>query len=370
MKEIKKKICFFSGDITRSGGTERVAVMIADHLAKSPEFEVSFLSIVEQREKMFFECASNIPRYVLSKSRKWKKPGPAYLPLIPRLRRFIKEQKTDVIIDIDTVLDILTVPAAAGLPVRLAAWEHFNYDYQWPSPIYRAFRKCTAHFTAGHADYIVTLTERDKENYKNRLGRKNRISVIYNPAEFKERDEHQRDREKILITVGRLTHVKGIDFLGKLAPEILNAHKDWKWYVLGEGEDRELLERVCREHHLQDRLIMTGNVRDVESCLCRASVYVMTSRAEGLPMCLLEAAGCGVPCVSFDIPTGPAEIIEDGKTGFLIPAFDLEKMKEKIEILIENEEIRKEFQANTGMCREKFSLERIALQWRALLKNL
>lgn len=366
----KKKICFFSGDITRSGGTERVAVMIAGRLAKLEKFEIMFLSIVEQKDALFFQPICEIPRYVLSDSKKWISPGPRYLPLIPRLRRFLKEKQIDLIIDIDTVLDVLTVPAAAGLPVKHIAWEHFNYYYEWPSPVYRQFRKCVSRFTASFADYIVTLTERDMQNYRQKLGRKDRICAIYNPMEFTSEEEKTVEREKILITVGRLTKVKGTDLLAEIAPVILSQQKDWKWYVLGEGEDRKILEQARDQYQLQDQLILTGNVSDVEQYLRKASIYVMTSRAEGLPMCLLEAMGCEVACVSFDIQTGPAEIIEDGKNGFLIPAFDREKMEEKILKLIEDPGLRKSFQKNAKSVRSRFEPDGIIRQWETLLELL
>lgn len=363
----KKKICFFSGDITRSGGTERAAVMIAGYLEKRG-FEVMILSIVRQNEQMFFELPKNIQCYVLSASKKWKKPGPGYIPLVPKLRRFLKEHRPEIVIDVDTILDILTVPASVGLPIKLVAWEHFGYAQPWPFP-YKIIRMYMSRFTAKHADNIVMLTKRGMDYCMQHLGRRDRISVIPNPMLFSHED-WRRPREKMLVTAGRLTHVKGIDFLGELAPRILDSHKDWKWYVLGEGEERAFLENIRDKYGLEGRLILTGNVSDVEPYLLRASVYVMTSRAEGLPMCLLEAAGCGTVSVSFDIPTGPAEIIDDGVNGFLVSPFDIEEMEKKIEVLMDNEELREEFCKNTAQIREKYKAECIIRLWEKLLLNL
>ena len=139
--------------------------------------------------------------------------------------------------------------------------------------------------------------------------------------------------------------------------------------MLGAGEDRPLLEDTIRKEQLQDQLILTGNVPDVEGYLQRASIYVMTSRSEGLPMCLLEAMEQGVGCVSFDIPTGPAEIIMEGKNGYLITPFDLEQMKEKISILIENEELRKHFSEQTSETVQRFDMNVILQKWTKLLKR-
>lgn len=366
----RKKVCFFSGDITRSGGTERVAITIANQLAGKQKWEVIFLSVVEQKEAPFFEIEDGITRYVLSDKKRWIQPGPGYLPLLPKLRRFIKEQDLDLMIDIDTILDLLTVPARVGIPVKLVAWDHFNYYYEWQSLVYRKFRRWVTRFTARHADYVVTLTERDAKNYTNVLKRKQKVYTIYNPIEHILKDTEEHVRENMLITAGRLTNVKGIDFLSRLAPKILSCHKDWKWYVLGEGEERKLLEDVRKKYSLQNQLILTGNVQNVEEYLKKASIYVMTSRAEGLPMVLLEAAGYKVPSISFDIQTGPAEIIEDGKTGFLIPPFDLEQMEEKIELLIQKDALRKKFAQQAEKSRQKFALDKIVAQWERLLEEI
>ena len=98
------RICFFSGDITRNGGTERVSVMIANELVKDPGYEILILSLVEQKEKPFYEVDDRIKRFALGN--RWLTPGPEYLPLIPKLRSFLKQREIDIIIDIDIVLDV------------------------------------------------------------------------------------------------------------------------------------------------------------------------------------------------------------------------------------------------------------------------
>ena len=123
-----KKICFFSGDITRNGGTERVSAMIANALAKQGFYEILFLSLTEQAKKPFFPLEKNIRHYALGK--KWINPGPGYLKVIPLLRSFLKQKAVDIIIDIDIVLDILSIPAAKGLKTKIISWEHFNYGFE------------------------------------------------------------------------------------------------------------------------------------------------------------------------------------------------------------------------------------------------
>ena len=81
---MKQKLCFFLGDITRSGGTERVASQIANALAGDGAYDVCLLSLVEQNKALFYPIDPAIPRYSLGE--RWIKPGPGYLPLIGKLR--------------------------------------------------------------------------------------------------------------------------------------------------------------------------------------------------------------------------------------------------------------------------------------------
>lgn len=357
-------VCFFAGDITRNGGTERVATRIANGLSYIGKYRICFLSLVEQNTKPFYTISQKIRRSVLKEDRKWVSPGIGYLPFIISLRQFLKENCIDIIIDVDLVLDLLSIPAALGVAVRIVSWEHFNYFFErniW-------YRRCVLLLSSSLSDYIVTLTERDRQNYQALTRRRKRITAIDNPVDLQE--AAILPKEKILITVGQLIYRKGIDMLAQLIPRILRKYGDWRWYFLGEGEYRKILEDVRISYGLKEQLILTGVVTNVESYLRRASIMVLGSREEGLGMCLLEARACHVPCIAFDIPVGPLELIAHGVNGFLIPPFDLKDMEEKISILIEDDTLRERFMANTTAGIEKFQLNSVLQKWTRLLDTV
>lgn len=360
-----KKILFFSGDITRPGGTERVSTVIANGLVQTGKYDISFVSIVEQCDMLHFSLSSKIHRFALKKDRRWASPGPGYLPLIPRLRKLLKKQKPDIIIDIDLVLDILSIPASVGLPVKVVSWEHFHYLFEQES----FYRRFISHISVRFSDYIVTLTPQDMQNYRNKLHRKNRIDFIYNPLSLAP-DTDLSQREKMLITIGHINNVKGIDLLVQIIPALLCSHEDWKWYFLGSGDYQYMLEQIRLKYHLENRLILAGVVPNVADYLNRASICVLASRTEAFGMCILEAKACGVPCVCFDVPYGPALIINDEVNGFLIPPFDLKKMEEKIMLLMEDDALRNRFSQNTVLGMENFRLESILRKWEHLLDGL
>ena len=101
-----------------------------------------------------------------------------------------------------------------------------------------------------------------------------------------------------------------------------------------------------------------------------AAIYVMTSLQEGLPMVLLEAKSNTLPLISFDIQTGPGEIICDGVNGYLIPAYDIKAMAEKICELIEDEKKRLKFSTNAQLDIEKFSKEVIIKKWEDVINKI
>ena len=360
---MKKKICFFSGDITRSGGTERVASHVANVLSRDGTYEVCFLSLVQQREDTFYEIDPAIRRYQLGDH--WINPGPGYLTLIGKLRKFLKQQEIDIIIDIDIVLDVLSIPAAKFLGTKVVSWEHFNAEFE----LSVLYRKWILRYSLPRSDYVVVLTKADREVYRNRLGRRERIAQIYNPVDPPEAME-DRDRKKQILTVGRLAAEKGMDKLMRVAAAVLAAHPDWQWLLLGEGEERAALERFIGESHLENRLILMGNVADVDHYLRQASILVSTSEYEGLGMSLLEARRMGVPCVSFAVQTGPVEIIHDGIDGYLVQPFDCDTMTGKINTLIENPSLRKKFAKQALLSMGDFETETIIKQWKDILERL
>lgn len=358
-----KRICFFSGDITRGGGTERVAVTVANGLAVQGRYRIVVLSLTEQSKELFFPLHDHVEHFALGD--RWLNPGPGYLKVIPKLRRFLQEQEIDVIVDIDIVLDVLSLPASGGLKTKVISWEHFNCAYEMTS----LYRRCILKYSVKRSDYVITLTERDRADYENRLGRRRNISVIGNPLQETVCGE-EAQRENWLITVGNLVSVKGLDYLGQVAVRILKTHADWKWMVLGEGEERTYLEGLIRENALQEQLCLTGRVSDVGAYLRRAKIYVMTSRREGLPMCLLEAKHFRLPAVSFDVPTGPAEMIDDGVNGYLIEPYDCRAMADKLELLMENETLRERFSGNAQRGLERFRPEHVLKRWNEILEEL
>lgn len=357
-----KHICFFSGDITNSGGTERVGTIIANELSKNGKYKVSFVSLVEKKKVPFFEINSNIERYKL-----YNEPVRGITHIVQichKLKNVVKDNNIDILIDIDGILDMYSLIVKLFTGVKVISWEHFNY-YQHPTV---GHRKYTRKLAGRFADAIVTLTNEDKGYYEENIKIKCPIEFIHNPVMNLDKNCEYDLNSKILLSVGRLTYQKGFDMLLDVANIVLKKHLDWKWIILGEGEDRQMLEDKIKKLSLEGRVILKGNVSNVEDYYKYSSIFVLTSRFEGLPMTLLETKPFKLPIVSFDIKTGPKECIINKENGYLVKEFEIKEMAEKINDLIENKKLRKSFSENALKGIEKFKLEEIIEKWESLLQ--
>lgn len=156
--------------------------------------------------------------------------------------------------------------------------------------------------------------------------------------------------------------------LVEVAKKVLQTHPDWQWHVYGTGETFDEISNKILEYHLKEQLILKGNVENVFRLYSEYAFLVLPSYREGLPLVLLEALSAGIPMISFDIETGPNEIIEHGKNGFLVPPYNIDKMAEYIIELMEDEE-RRCHMAGQTKAEDKFKKENILKQWIALLEE-
>jgi glycosyltransferase involved in cell wall biosynthesis len=166
-----------------------------------------------------------------------------------------------------------------------------------------------------------------------------RIHVIYNPvvtpevfARAKEPVEHpwfDAGQPPVILGVGRLTKPKDFPTLMR-AFALVRRERPARLMILGEGEERPRLEALIKELGLEDDVALPGFVDNPYAYMARAAVFVLSSAWEGLPTVLVEAMACGCPVVSTDCPSGPAEILEGGKYGPLVPVGDAVGLSHKI----------------------------------------
>jgi glycosyltransferase involved in cell wall biosynthesis len=359
-----KKILFFVGSLNASGGTERVTTIIANELY-SKGYDVSFLSL-HDGDNPFFLLNENIKYDTLFKHKlNFKKH---YFQVVTKLRTFMKLNCIDVIINVESMLALYSVPATSLSNIRNICWEHFNYHVDLGVKL----RKLARQVAAFSCDDVVTLTETDKQFWLQNTTHRANIIAISNPASYELKQSRSKVDSKIVLAAGRLTYQKGFDLLLESWALVIKQRTDWTLRIVGSGEDYDALQLQAKRLKLEQSVQWVSHVSNMTEQYENAALYVMSSRFEGLPMVLLEAISVGLPLVSFDCKTGPREII-DPSCGWLVEDGNIDMLAEKLLdsfSVFDDDSIYAQFShAAITKCRTDFSLESIVNKWMKLLDS-
>lgn len=214
-------------------------------------------------------------------------------------------------------------------------------------------------------DALVVLTSQDEHDWGDKIP----IYVIPNSFPFYP-DKPSLCENKQAIIVGRYNSAKGYNYLIDAWKIVYQKHPDWIINIFGSGEYEDRVRKQIQDHGLQDVVIMNNPIDHIMEEYLKSSIYVMSSVFEGFAMVLLEAMSCGLPCVSFDCPYGPRNVITDGEDGFLVEYLNSHALADNICKLIENEELRKRMGRQGRHNVLRFSRETIMPQWEKLFKSL
>lgn len=255
--------------------------------------------------------------------------------------------------------------------IKTIVWEHGNYFSLDKRKILKLIARKAA---AKKADQLVVLTQRDKHFYLENCKCKHIPVVIPNfiRSEFINKESKNiLHREKQIVFVGRLDKNKQPDKLINIWNSIKakNFTKEWKLIIVGDGPERCNLQNMITMLKINNIKIL-GHVKSPLDIYMNSQIMVMTSKLEGLPLVLIEGLFCDLPLIAFDCNCGPADIIDNGHTGFLILEGDDSGFAEKLTLLMANDELRKQFSENTKESRKKFLPESIMSLWEKILNEL
>ena len=218
-------------------------------------------------------------------------------------------------------------------------------------------------------EQLVVLTDADKEDWI-AAGCTN-VRCIPNPCSLDGKDIQKKpdsSDKKTIMAVGRLHVEKGFDLLLEAWKRIESLYPEWTLRIVGEGEERKTLEQQVQSnglHHVQ----LPGRSSDIASEYAKADVFVLSSRYEGLPLAMMEAMWCGVPCVAFDCPRGARALIGEER-GWLVPNGDIEALAQQIVYCLANKE---EAKARAGEAQRfvhaHYSEAQIMPQWKEIIEQ-
>ena len=219
--------------------------------------------------------------------------------------------------------------------------------------------------TAKRFDRFVVLTEEDKENW----GNQEHICVIPNANTFSPIRTAALDAKKV-IAVGRYSYQKGFDRLIDAWRIVTKSCPDWQLEIVGEGDEKVALQNRIDRYGLAEQVKLMPATSAIEEVYLDASVMVLSSHYEGLPMVLLEAQSFGLPIVSFACQCGPKDIVEDGETGYLVPEGNVEQLAERLVNVMTNETLRKAMGRRAKEASYRYDEDRVMKQWIDMFKSL
>lgn len=360
------KIGFLIQTMT-SGGAERATASIANEFAKKGEIVeiITFDSSesfypLDNKIKIFDMELSDI-----SKAASLKR----VIGCIKRafeIRRKIKSRELDVLVCMSTTMNLYGLLSTVFTKTKIVGTER-NNPYKYKADKINAFlKKLSARFLDG----FIFQTEAASEYYAEKVRKKGTViqNAVFNPL-VKE-IEPASVRQKIIYGVGRLSAQKRFDDLIDAYALLEKSHPDYRLVIFGEGEDREKLQQKIDSYSLSDKILLPGTDKNALRYVAKGSAFVLSSDYEGMPNVLMEAMAVGTPCVSTRCKMGPEELIEDGVNGILVPVGDTKKIKDGIEMLIENPKLSESISKNGRNILKTNDISVISNKWLEYLNNI
>ena len=358
----KKKIAILVHSL-KVGGMERVASELANSYAMNADIDLHMILYGIERD-IFYSLDKNItvhkPEYEFNN----KQRTLSTIKTLFFLRRKIIELNPDTVLSFGEYWNNMVLLASLGLRVPV-----FIADRSAPMKDLGKFQNLLRKYLYPTSEGLIVQTDKASKIYKQKFKNLG-ISVIGNPTSSMP-PKKIIQREKSILTVGRLIKTKHIDRLIKIFSE-LDA-PDWKLVIVGDNDKKqntiEKLESLAKDLNIADQVIFVGNQKDVISYYLKSKIFSFTSSSEGFPNVIIEAMSAGLPVVAYDCMAGPSEIITNGEDGFLIPLFDDEMFVKKLEFLIKNENVRIGMGFRASLNSVRYNIDIISQQFLKVILN-
>jgi len=377
------KIVYCIKGTYNSGGMERILANITNYLADILDYEVHVITTEQRGRAPFYTFSEKIKFYDLD-IRYWDLPGFSFFKrkILFFYKQIIHRRKLEsLLFDIKPAITVSMFDEDAfflsdikdnSIKV-LATYFSKNVEIDFLRSRGGGFLKTirarqinrrNARLVRKYARF-VTLTREDAGLW----GDTGNLEVIPNAISFYPKALPDYSSQSV-IAVGRLDPQKGFDMLIEVWKLVALQYPEWKLKIFGSGPFEKDLKQQIKNSDMENHIFMKPAVSQIIDEYLHSSVFILSSRYEGLPMVLLEAMACGLPAVAFTCPCGPKDVIEDGINGYLVEQDNIYHMAEKISIMLNDQDKRKEMGLKAKEIVREYSEEHVMKQWDVLFKKL
>ena len=380
------KILIIHRSFALVGGAERVIIEKANYLANQGH-EVLLVSYEQGQHPIPYVLQSNV-KFVDLNCRFFTL---AKYPLLIRLYKFFDLKRKLCSLLQQTILDFspnvvvlasdwqflvgIVVKASKGIPVIAEFHNAYDFIIKKIGDVENGIKsKLTGFYYKRslmqfkNCACLVSLTENDARHWRNHSAH---VVVIPNPVTLYPESVNDIPKENgRILCVGRLNDQKRIDRLVTAFSMIADKYPAWHVDIFGEGDKRPALQKQICECNLQERIVLHQPTKQIYDEYKKSQFLVLSSAYEGRPLVLIEAMACGLPCVAFNCPSGPSEIVEDGVSGLLAREGDVVDLSSKIEWMITHETERNEMAKKSREAALAYLPSTIMEKWESLYMSV
>lgn len=375
------KILYCTHSTYNPGGMERVLLNKVTYLSQLPGWEVSIVTTDQHHRPPFYPFPEKVRMTDLDINYSDDNDKGAWKKIFGYLRKrkehkrkltaLLEKERPDIVVSLypseSSFIPDIKDGSKKVLELHFCKFFRLQYGRKGLLGWIDRLRTLQDERIVRRFDKFVVLTHEDKGYWGNLPN----IEVIPNAA-MHVSESYSDVTNKRVIAVGRLDYQKGFDRLIEAWEWIQRTGEwaDWRLDIFGQGEWKEMLQRMIEEKGLQHSVQIHRPTKQIGEEYVRSSLLVMSSHYEGFPMVMIESMACGLPVVSFDYKCGPKDIIQHGINGLLVPEGDIKALANAMMEVMTDETYRRMLSRNARKVVDTYSEEAVMAQWIRLFTSI